>query len=128
MAQLGGVQAQLMSSAELTLWARIDDLEPEAVQQALWEERCLVKTWAMRGTLHLLPASELQLWQIVPRLDRRYLRPAWLRYFGMSAEELERLAVAVAQVLEGRLLTRQELVDEVSRVLGSEEVVARPAS
>jgi hypothetical protein len=49
-AQLGGVQAQLMSSAELTLWARLENLEPEAVQRALWEERSLVKTWAMRGT------------------------------------------------------------------------------
>src|SRR5947209_3817287 len=79
-AELGGVQAQLMSSAELTLWARIERLEPEDVGHALWEERSLVKTWAMRGTLHLLPASELRLWQAVPSLDRRYLRPAWLRY------------------------------------------------
>src|SRR5579863_6208161 len=65
-AELGGVQAQLMSSAELTLWARIEHLEPEAVSHALWEERSLVKTWAMRGTLHLLPATELRLWQAVP--------------------------------------------------------------
>ena len=29
------------------------------VDRALWEERALVKTWAMRGTLHLLPSDEL---------------------------------------------------------------------
>lgn len=120
--ELGGVQAQLMSSAELTLWARIENLEPEAVQHALWEERSLVKTWAMRGTLHLLPASELQLWQVVPSLDRRYLRPSWLRYFGLSSEELEQLIAAVAQALDGRPLSREELVDEVSRLLGSKEL------
>jgi hypothetical protein len=121
-AHLGGVQAQVMSSAELALWARIDGLASDAVQRALWEERTLVKTWAMRGTLHLLPSAELQLWQIVPALDRRYLRPAWLRYFEVTAEELEQLTAAVAQVLEGRLLTREELVAEVARVLGSDRL------
>ena len=85
-----------MSAAELALWARIENLEPDAVPRALWEERSLIKTWAMRGTLHLLPSSELHLWQVVPGLDRRYLRPAWLTYFGITAEELERLTAAVA--------------------------------
>jgi Winged helix DNA-binding domain len=27
------------------------------------EERSLVKTWAMRGTLHLLPAAKFPMWQ-----------------------------------------------------------------
>lgn len=123
--QLGGIQAQLMSSAELALWARIEDLEPDAVQRALWEKRSVVKTWAMRGTLHLLPSSELPEWQIVPSLDRRYLRPSWLRYFGMSAEDMERLTGAVAQVLDGRLLTREELVDATARILDSEELAGK---
>ena len=35
--RLCGVHAQLMSSAELTLWARVDALEPDAVASALWE-------------------------------------------------------------------------------------------
>src|SRR3712207_6084562 len=61
--RLCGVHAQVMSSAELTLWARVDDLEPDAVARALWQDRTLVKTWAMRGTLHLLPASDYALWQ-----------------------------------------------------------------
>ena len=42
--------------AELTLWARVDGpARPATVERLLWEERALVKTWAMRGTLHLLP-------------------------------------------------------------------------
>ncbi|NMH92498.1 winged helix DNA-binding domain-containing protein [Pseudonocardia bannensis] len=28
----------------------------------LWTDRTLVRTWAMRGTLHLLPVDELDLW------------------------------------------------------------------
>jgi hypothetical protein len=38
-----GVRAQLPSTAELTLWARVDGLEQGEVKQALEEERTLVK-------------------------------------------------------------------------------------
>jgi hypothetical protein len=47
-----GWHAQLMSSAELSLWARIDGLERGAVHETRWKRRALVKLWAMRGTLH----------------------------------------------------------------------------
>ena len=61
--RIAGLHAQVLSSAELTLAARVEDLEPDAIRRALWEERSLVKTWAMRGTLHLLPSAEFPLWQ-----------------------------------------------------------------
>src|SRR5204862_4327676 len=60
--RLCGLHAQVMSSAALALWARVEDVERGAVQRALWEDRTLVKTWAMRGTLHLLPSAELPVW------------------------------------------------------------------
>jgi hypothetical protein len=62
-ADLCGLHAQVMSSAELTLWARVDELRPGDLARELWDERRLVKTWAMRGTLHLLPASDVPVWQ-----------------------------------------------------------------
>ncbi|PSL57904.1 winged helix DNA-binding protein [Saccharothrix carnea] len=61
--RLCGLHAQLMSSAGATLRARVDGLPDDAVEQALWTDRALVKTWSMRGTLHLLPAAEYPLWQ-----------------------------------------------------------------
>jgi len=120
-ADLAGLHAQVMSSAELTLWARVEDLDPKAVQRALWEERSLVKTWAMRGTLHLLPAAEYPLWQAGLSTYRHYLRSSWLRYFGLTREELEQLMAAVARALDGRTLTREELAGEVGRLTGSAE-------
>ncbi len=109
--RLCGLHAQLLSSAELTAWARVEGLERGAVQRALWEERTLVKTWAMRGTLHLLPAAELPLWHGALALSPRYLRPAlWQKNFGMSMEDLDQLTKRVAAALEGRILTREELV------------------
>src|SRR5436305_8616751 len=105
--RLCGLHAQVMSCAELTVWARVENLDRRAVQRALWEDRTLVKTWAMRGTLHLLPANELPLWHSALGTSGRYLRPAsWLKNFGITIEELDRVTEAVATALEGRVMTR----------------------
>lgn len=111
---LCGLHAQLMSSAEATLRARVDGLPADYVERALWTHRTLVKTWAMRGTLHLLPAAEYPLWQAGFATYRHYLKPVWLRNFGLTAEELSALVDAVGEVLRDRVLTRAELADEVA--------------
>jgi len=118
-ARIAGLHAQVMSSAELTLWARLDGVEPDAVRRALWEERTLVKTWAMRGTLHLLPAAELPLWQAARSTTRLWEAASWLRGFGVTREELAQLVDAVGEALDGRMLTREELAAEVARLTGS---------
>jgi winged helix DNA-binding protein len=118
--RLCGLHAQVMSSAELTVWARVEGVEREAVRRALWEDRTLVKTWAMRGTLHLLPAAELSMWHAALRMSPRYLKAAlWQKYFGISLAELDRLTDAIATALAGRLMTREELMQEVGRLTGS---------
>ena len=53
-AAICGMQAQVMSSVGLAMWARIDGLTLADVRDALWKRRRLVKTWAMRATLHVL--------------------------------------------------------------------------
>jgi hypothetical protein len=53
-----GLHAQVMSSAELSVWARSEGLRRGAVQESLWRRRDLVKLWGARGTLYLLPATE----------------------------------------------------------------------
>ena len=40
--RIAGLHAQVLSSAELTLWARVEGLAPDAVRNALWSERSLV--------------------------------------------------------------------------------------
>jgi hypothetical protein len=57
-----GIQAQVKSAAELALCTRVEGLAPRDVKAAIFQDRTLVKTWAMRGTLHLLAASELPLY------------------------------------------------------------------
>ena len=124
--RLCGLHAQVMSSAELTAWARVEDLDRQAVQRALWQDRTLVKTWAMRGTLHLLPAAELPVWHAALGTSRRYLRPAqWQKYFGLTMEQLDGLTEAVATALDARVMTREELVREVGRITGSAAFAAK---
>jgi hypothetical protein len=120
-AETCGLHAQVMSSAELTLAARVEGLAPDDVRRALWEERRLVKTWAMRGTLHLLPAAEFPRWQAALSTRRGWETGAWQRAFA-SLGELERLNEAVAQALDGKLLTREELARTVGELTGSEEL------
>jgi uncharacterized protein YcaQ len=119
--RLCGLHAQVLSSAELTAWARIDGLGREAVQGALWDAGDLVKTWAMRGTLHLLPAAELPMWHAAFSTYEHFLKGSWLRNFGFaSAAEVERLIEVVGDALEGRQLTREELAATVAEITGDD--------
>ena len=122
-AKICGLHAQVMSSAELTLWARVEDLEPGMVGEALWEHRSLAKTWAMRGTLHLLPADELPTWVAAQGvLKPRHHAKSWQKYYGLTYEEAEVMLAAIREALDGRMLTREELAQEVGRIMGSEEI------
>src|SRR2546427_452876 len=70
-----GLQAQVLSGAALSLWARVENITIEDVEDALWKHWTLVKTWAMRGTLHLLSSYSLSTY--VAALKTRYnLHPA----------------------------------------------------
>lgn len=105
-----GIQAQVMSGAELALWARSRGLSRSHVQEGLWERRELVKTWCMRGTLHLLPARDYPLWAaaLAHRSTNWQSRP-WLKYFGVTIEEMEAWIEALAGGLGGEGKTREEV-------------------
>ncbi len=117
-----GIQAQVMSAAEMALAARVIGLTPRDVRSALWQERTLVKTWAMRGTLHLLTAADLPLY-----VAARSVHAArnWLKYFtffGISPEQYEAIIVAIPQVLGSEPLTRQQLAAAVAKHLDVPEL------
>jgi hypothetical protein len=123
--RLCGLHAQVLSSALFTLWARVEDLDRQAVQRALWEERTPVKTWAMRGTLHLLPTGDLPLWHAALSRSRRYRKPGLWRRFGLTLEELDELTEAIGAALDGCLMTREELAQKVGRLTGSKKFAAK---
>jgi hypothetical protein len=94
--QVGALQAQVMSAAELQVWARVNDLAREDVANALWEARTLIKTWVLRGTLHLIAAQDFPLF--VAALSAILLK--FYRVKQGIAAEAERLGVFLGADLQ----------------------------
>ncbi|MCW2904798.1 MAG: hypothetical protein JWO67_7063 [Streptosporangiaceae bacterium] len=118
--RLAGVQAQVGSAAELAIALRQSGPVPREVEEALWTERTLVKTWAMRGTLHLLPADEAGAYLALCATARNWEKPSWQRAFGATPADLEAIAAAATDVLgTGACLTREELTGEIVERTGS---------
>jgi Winged helix DNA-binding domain len=114
-----GIHAQVPSYAELQLWARVEGVRPEDVREGLWSRRSLVRTWSMRGTLHILTAQDLPLYVAALRTNDRWWKGAWLRHIGFSAEELRAILDAIADALGPEPLTRQQLADKVVERAGA---------
>jgi winged helix DNA-binding protein len=114
---LCGARAQLPSTAELALWARIDDLEQGVVKRALEENRTLVKTW-IRGTLHLLPADDLALYVAVLRPHPDGPGDGWLRLRGVTRGQYEAIVKNVPRALDEQPRTREWLADRLAELAG----------
>ncbi len=110
--RLCGVQAQVASSAELAIRVRREASRPGEVGRALSEGR-LIKTWAMRGTLHLLTPEEAGNFLSLMAAGRSWKRPSWQRYFGMKPKQLGVLRRVVRDALAGTVLSRDELAAAV---------------
>jgi hypothetical protein len=111
---IGGAQAQVMSAAELQVAVRVD-CTVQDVRDALWKRRRLVKTWLMRGTLHLIPAADLPLYTAAMSTRWITVRQSWLKYFQLSEPELWRLVDDIGAALDGVPMTREQLIDKVAK-------------
>jgi hypothetical protein len=115
---LVGVQAQVLSSAALSVAIRSRSSTVDATIAAL-ERRELVRSWGMRGTLHLFAADDYPTIVAAVRPNERWRRPAWLRWFGVTEPEMESAIETVGEILgDGRTRTRAELRDELATRLG----------
>jgi Winged helix DNA-binding domain len=113
---LTGVQAQVLSAAGLALRARTQGLEAEHVRRARLEERSVVMTWAMRGTLHLIAAEDYG-WLIPlviqPRLANATRR---LQEEGVPADQPPKAVRLIEAMLDREgPLTRREIADRLRR-------------
>jgi len=113
-----GLQAQVMSCAQLQAWARCSRPTPGDLQRALVEEKSLLRTWTMRGTLHVLSPAQYALF--VEGFGRHW-EPggAWFRAFEITPAEYSGLLEGIEQVLDGEVLSRAELTAALSRRLGA---------
>jgi winged helix DNA-binding protein len=112
-----GVHAQVAASAELSLAVRLADLRQVDVRRALWSERSLVKTYGIRGTLHLFPTHELGVWLAALR-STPPPRPNPVRDKALPPDRLDLVVDGIRQALDGRQLTREELEAALVERLG----------
>jgi hypothetical protein len=106
-----GVQAQIYSAAVQALQARTEGLTAEAVDRARLRSRSIVRTWAMRGTLHLITAED-HAWLVPPLMDRPLKHShRRLHQMGMRLAEAGKAVRMIARMLEREgALTRPEIV------------------
>jgi len=112
---LCGVQAQEPAAAPLAVRARSTGLLAADVRRAREEERTIVRTWAMRYTLHLLAAEDVGwlLGLLGPHLVRTSQRRR--EQLGLDERTCVRAIQALREVLAERgPLTRAEIVDELA--------------
>ncbi|HEY2240148.1 MAG TPA: crosslink repair DNA glycosylase YcaQ family protein, partial [Streptosporangiaceae bacterium] len=99
-AHLGGLQAQAAPPARLAVRPRTAGLTAAAVDQAC-ADRAVTRTWAMRGTLHLIATADLR-WMtdlfgpaFVKKDRRRRLQ------LGLTDDLCQRALTALAAILAG---------------------------
>ncbi len=94
---VAGVQAQIMSAAELAVGARVAGLTQPDVRAELFQRRTLVKTYGPRGTLHLLPAVELPLWMAALRARPSSSEIRRYEFHGVSPQQLAAVTEAIGE-------------------------------
>lgn len=113
-ARTTAVQAQDNLAARLGIRARAAGVTDADVLRALNDERSIVRTWLMRGTIHLVAAADLR-WLvrlIGPTVVRKY-RTRW-RQLGLTDEVLDAAVAALPQLLADGPRTRREIREELA--------------
>ena len=105
-----GIQAQDAPAAGLSIRCRCPGISAADVDRRLWHDRSIVRTWALRGTLHVVSAEDVPL--IVTLLGARFNRASRGRRGRLGLDD--QTAEAGAQALEDLLgrrgpLTREEI-------------------
>jgi hypothetical protein len=107
---LGAVQAQDYAGAKWSIGLRLPDSTDAGIEQAI-ADNAFFRTWAMRGTLHFVAASDIRwlLALVAPRIIARNAR----RYSELELDErtLARSNAVLAAALQGgEQLNRSELL------------------
>jgi hypothetical protein len=106
-----------MSAAELSLGIRLPDTTRAGVRDALWTERSLVKTFGPRGTVHLLPTCDLELWTGALSAIPAPASPMPVQA-RMTADQTDAVVHAIDHALSEAELTVDELTDAVVEATG----------
>jgi hypothetical protein len=108
--RLGAMQAQDYGQSLWAIGSRLRAGTAEGVERAI-EQRQIVRTWLMRGTIHFAPPEDVRwlLALVVPRLEAAEARRC--EQLGLTEAQFERCAELLSAELSGdRRLTRPEVM------------------
>jgi hypothetical protein len=98
--QLGAMQAQDHAGALWSMGLRLPDATRAEVERAI-EERTIVRTWPMRGTLHFVPAADVR-WMLALMTPRVMASAAGRhRALGLDDAAFRRIRTIVTRALTG---------------------------
>ncbi len=115
---VGGIQAQLMVAAEMSLWARNHEISRAQIQDALWQERSLIKTASLRGTLHLIPADQFSVYVAALRNSRVEAVMRILSRFNVTLREATAMNDVILEELGAGPVPQRELTRRIRPKVG----------
>jgi hypothetical protein len=115
--RLCGIQDQVSGSAFYAALARSEAVEPGDLRRELEETRHLVRTWTIRGTMHVIRTEDLPLFRtaLLPDWETRW--SVFLDHYA-TRDQRRTAAEAALEVLRDGPATRAELLERVGRTLG----------
>lgn len=117
--RLSGIHAQVAGSAVAATDLRTTGpVTAATIDKLLYDDRALARTWAARGTLHLLPAADLPTWVAAMSTRTRENTASWLRYNSVTAAQMKDILAALPEVLGAKPLTRTELAEAIIKATG----------
>lgn len=108
-ARTTAVQAQDTYASRLGVRARTTGVTEADVLRAVADDRTVVRTWLMRGTIHLVDTADLR-WLVRlfgPAVARKF-RSRW-RQLGLTDDVLAKTTDAIIDILADGPLTRREI-------------------
>ena len=109
LADIGGAQSQVLSAAQMSIWARVKGARIRDMNSAIWNDHTLVRAWAMRRTMFLLPSDQLAVFVRGTTRRAAYNFRYALSRIG-SQEKLDKLLDAVLDALD-EPRTRSDLAE-----------------
>ena len=105
----GAVQSQDLPASLWAVGLRMGKAVTEADVERAIDDRSVIRSWPMRGTIHLMPAEDAR-WMVrllAPRLDQKVAGN--YRRAGLSPEIVARAGHVIARTLTGNQGTRAEV-------------------
>ena len=114
-----GIQAQLMSAAEMALWARDHAILKADIDSALWKKRSIVRTSLMRQTLHLIPSADFFFYITALRKSRLDALMRNMSKFGITMKNIETLNESILSLLRGGPMSQRDMTEALLQQVGT---------